>query len=228
MVAVNELEEFRKQYCETIIRIREVAAGSQFFPVYVKPEHHQESKHLVLDHPKVGVMNVHWKSKSYEFDLELPPKGLFNYKDSVGLFIRLPKRQWKRGLCQGTSSHLWLTKPWRVELNRRTVPTVGYSNLEFVQALYDRTYRPFEVVVGDLLTFKKVEEALSPRFALTLSPFSGEDDVLVLWYEDQVIGELYPEEPGIAVRQPVFLQEVRDYAKRNGIKWPVKSIETPT
>ena len=99
------------------------------------------------------------------------------------------------------------------------------SDLNFVNALYDRTYRHWESIVADLMTFQVVEEAMSPQFALTQSLFLGDEDVLLLWYEDQVIGEFYPTAPGIVIRQSVFGQEIQDFVKRKKIGWPVKFIE---
>lgn len=226
MPLVNELEEFRKQYSETIVRLREKKYGSQLFqPVYVQQEGAHSPQHLCVNHSSFGQIQVKWKSASYEWNTELPHRGLFNHKGAVGLFIRLPQRQWKRGLCPGTSKVEWITNNFRKDLNPITSTHVSLGDLSFVNALYDRTYRHWESVVADLLTFHTVEEALSPQFALTQSLFLGDDDVLLLWYEDQVVGELYPLAPGIVVRQAVFGQEIQDFVKRKKIGWPVKFIE---
>ena len=225
-MAVNELEEFRKQYSETIIRLREKKAGSSFLPVYVQQEGSHSPHHLCVNHSSFGQIQVKWKSASYEFDAELPRRGLFNHKGAVGLFIRLPQRQWKRGLCTGTSKVEWITNSFRHDLNPVTQIHASLGDLSFVNSLYERPYRHWESVVADLMTFQAIEEALSPQFALTQSLFLGDEDVLLLWYEDQVVGEFYPNAPGIVVRQGVFGQEIQDFVKRQKIGWPVKFIET--
>ncbi|MCI0560496.1 MAG: hypothetical protein MN733_18570, partial [Nitrososphaera sp.] len=222
---VNELEEFRKQYSETIIRMREKKGGS-FLPVYVNAEGAQTENHICVNHSSFGQMQVHWKSKLYELNTDLPKRGLFNYKGCVGLFLRTPQRQSKRGLCHGTSLIRWITYDWRKQLNMATVISPSLGDLSFVNSLYDREYRHWGNVVDNLLDRHVVEEALSPQFALSQSPFLDDEDVLLLWYEDQVVGEFYPREPGIVVRQDVFEQEVQDFVKRKKIAWPVTFFKT--
>ncbi|MCI0558218.1 MAG: hypothetical protein MN733_06960 [Nitrososphaera sp.] len=222
---VNELDEFRKQYSETIIRMREKKSGP-FMPVYIKTEGAHTPEHLCINHASFGQMQIRWKSKLYEWNTDLPRRGLFNHKGSVGLFLRTPQRQWKRGLCSGTSCIRWITYTWRRQLNGMTVPSASLGDLNFVNSLYDRAYRHWDDVVADLLARKSVEEALSPQFALSQSPFVDDQDVLILWYEDQVIGELYPKYPGVVVRQEIFEQEVCDFVKRKKMPWPVTFIKT--
>ncbi|MCI0550232.1 MAG: hypothetical protein L0287_04705 [Anaerolineae bacterium] len=222
---VNELEEFRKQYSETIIRLRE-KKGGPYQPVYVNTEGAHTPNHLCVNHSAFGQIQVHWKSQLYELNTDLPRRGLFNYNGCAGLFLRTPQRQWKRGLCSGTSNIRWLTYSWRKQLNMVTVISPSLGDLNFVNSLYDRVYRSWGTVIEDLLNSNVVEEAVSPQFALSRSPFVDEHDVLLLWYEDQVIGDVYPEEPGIIVRQEIFGQEVHDFVKRKKITWPVTFFKT--
>lgn len=223
---VNDLEEFRKQYSETIIRLREKTIGAPFRPVFVETEGAHSPQHICVNHSSFGQIQVHWKSKTYEWDTDLPKRGLFNHQGAVGLFLRLPQRQSKRGLCTGTAQVTWITNDWRKDLNPVTYTAYNLGNLNFVNSLYDRSYRHWQAVVADLMMLHITEEAISPQFALSQSLFLGDEDVLLLWYEDQIVGEFYPLAPGIVVRQSVFGQEIQDFVKRKKIGWPIKFIET--
>jgi hypothetical protein len=222
----NDFEEFRKQYGDTVIRMRTTKSLGPFVPVYVHSDLPPNLGHVYVDHPTLGTMNVQWNSSTYEWQFDLPERGLFNYANIVGLYIRVPKRQWKRGLCGGTSYCDWITRPWRERLNRLTIPAIGLLHLPMVHTLFNRVFKSWDVALDDLLESRSCEEALSLKFACTLCPHELGKKILLFWYEDQIIGEIYPIERYVMVYQTIFLQEVRDFFIRNKVSWQVKSLTT--
>jgi len=220
---VDEFEEFKKQYGRTIVRLK-TEKDTHFAPVYVN-ETVLEGQRITVDHATYGSLTVKWGSKNFVWDLELPERGLFNYNQHVGMFYRLPRRQWKRGLHEHTSAVEWITLPWRKDINPVLVAglPLPFSNLTYVDALYNRHHVTWDEATKKLREYRLSEAALSNQFALTLSPFEKDsNDVLLLWYEDQAVADIDCEDHKILVRQQPFIQEITDFVQRQRVPCQVK------
>jgi len=216
---VNEFAEFCKQYGETSIQVQELPEDKKFFSVYVDGAAGPDNL-LQVRHTNRGLLRIAYPSKKYMWQLDLPTRGLFNYQNHVGLYYRMPKRQWKRGLCSGNSAINWLTATWRHCLNPSIFQDIPLTDLNLVGAIYDRYFRTKSEIIEDLFAGRKTEEAFNEKFAVSLSPFSEETHILLLWYETQLIGDLTATD--IEVRHEPFLQEVIQYFGQGNRKWQVR------
>ena len=132
-----------------------------------------------------------------------PERRLFNTDKMALEFIRLPHRQYRRGICKDNVKiyspvrQLWSTDghPW-------TLPTLR-------AALYPKYPSCADEAIKELSNNKCISMALNEKFMLSLS-FTTKKDYLYLWYCNKCIG--YFHKDVFKIEHKLFTQEVLDNA----------------
>jgi hypothetical protein len=218
-MAVNEFEEFRKQYDHTFVRIK-FEDKSDYISAIIKLCSNDDPKnpYIVAYYPKIGNITINWNASKQNIDYSFPLTGLFNADSCFFMFHRYPERQWKRGIT-GTNSSI--SDPLRdIKLSfpelRATVPKLIALTSDLLDHAFVRVFPNDLQMACTMLQSPKMQGiALNPVFGLTLNHATDKDDEYILWKHLSMIGTVDVKSKTITVKEPVFYQEVMDFLKRN-------------
>jgi hypothetical protein len=140
------------------------------------------------------------------FSNRSPTLGFFNMKRGFGYGIRVPARQFKRGICtqnyNPVNSLDTLVRKELITFNLSTALNFAYE--EHKNCILD--------VIEELNSTDTIGRILNKDFAVSLNTFSPEN-LYLLWYKNTPVGEIYPDNKIIRVKYKHVKQEVMDYNK---------------
>lgn len=214
-MAVNEFEEFRKQYESTYIRIK-FNETSDYQVVFVTAcvSDTEKSPYFVVRSPTLGQCTVNWKDSKLSLDYTFPVLGLFNYDNSFYCFHRFPDRQWKRGISSGNShvsDPLSSVKRGRFGLGHE-VTQKSVINTDSLTAAFTRHPISLSNAVELLNAKKLIGVALNSTFGITLNPTINPN--MLLWKHMSMIGYVHQHSNELEVIVTTFEQEVSDFLNR--------------
>lgn len=129
----------------------------------------------------------------YEVDYILPNKSYFQYKKRACLLVRVPAKQYQRGLSANNTRVNSLTKTGsiqQIELNFDVLT-------EFVNK------QAFPSITKAILNkAKETSIVLAPRFAYV-------PDTRGIYADTSLVAEVRPDDKLIVVRHPIFLPEIK-------------------
>jgi hypothetical protein len=216
-MAVNEFEEFRKQYEKTFIRIK-FESSKDYHVVSVRQCVADDDKkpYIVVHNPKLGQCAINWNETKQDIDYSFPQIGLFNHRDRFLMFHRFPDRQWKRGVSSGNSH---IADPLRDILLR--VPDLRgmiHNSVSVDYPALTSAYHPdYPTNIDEAL--ERLEKpnqlgiCLNPVFGITKNPTKNED--YLMWKHLSIVGTLNKVVRTIRIEEPTFRQEVIDYINRS-------------
>ena len=133
----------------------------------------------------------------------IPPVGYYNINTQAHYLIKVPQRQWKRSFCNSI---------YKLKLDDNN-QRLGW---DVVKAILNPEYLDLNAVTTPFLS----NIALSKYFALKYI-----DEKTNLYYRQYQVGHLDFDNMTIHFKQPVLLQEIRDFFKYTGVtKWNLVGI----
>jgi len=130
-----------------------------------------------------------------------PERRLFNHKNMALEFIRLPHRQYRRGICKENVS---IYSPLRALWN-------GDGHAWNINTIRDVLYPKYPENIDGVLTLLNQKTAISvainDKFMLSLS-FTTAKEHYYLWYCNKCIG--YFHKDVFYIKHPLFTQEILD------------------
>jgi len=189
------IEEMNKKYSNThLVLIK--PDGKELLVTY---KGFSDGFHFFKDELNVDIKLRH------ETDVRIacvfPERRLFNIKGQALEFIRLPHRQYKRGICKDNIKiyspvrQLWSTDghPWNLTTLR--------------EALYPKYPASSEEALKQLTEQKCISIALNDKFMLSQS-FTNKKDHFYLWYCNKCIGFFHKDI--FKIEHKLFTQEILD------------------
>lgn len=141
-----------------------------------------------------------------KFSVKQPNLGFFNAETTFLYGIKVPDRQYKRGIC---SQNYNAINSIRTLLNKTiTLRDISYA-IEYMFTKPDCLLMP---AIEQLKNTDKVGIALNTNFAVSLNTYSPED-IYLLWYKNKPVAEVYTNSKTIKVKYKHVKQEIQDYNK---------------
>jgi len=181
-----------------------------------------ENTHLILINPDESETIVIYKGYSEGFhyfkdelnvDIKLrhetktrlvcafPERRLFNMENQALEFIRLPLRQYRRGICK---DNVRIYSPLRALYSKDGHP---WTIKHLKQALYPQYPQNVSEALDKLAKREVLSIALNEKFMLSLS-FTNKPDHIYVWYCNVCIGYFYKNT--FTIEHKLFVQEVLD------------------
>ena len=147
-----------------------------------------------------------------------PFSSKLKFTSGARIFLRNPRRQWRRSLCDETGMFTSPLKPFFNKVGK-TLPNEFYLfSFKVVEALLQPTYPTIREALAMLPRIWAV--AVSPMHCLTLSPA---DHKPLLCSFPGFIGELDEERQTITMKHSLATQEVLDFLTRtNQLQWKIR------
>lgn len=189
-------DDINRYYKNTYVKFKET--GDTLY--YIR----HVSREVIKGTDQTGTEFELWLSDEhpYEVDYILPNKSYFQYKKRACMLMRIPARQYQRGLSANNT---------RIQSISRTG---GANNLELDFSLLMSFVSKQEFLKIDKAVLNKAKDhsiALSPRFAYV------PDNKVIL--ADQVsVATVFPEEHKIVLRHPIFLPELKELVANTDYK----------
>lgn len=215
-MAVNEFDEFRKQYEKTFIRIKfENTNVYKVVNILACISDDEKNPYFVIHNPEIGQCAIKWNDTRQSLDYSFPKVGLFNHKHGFLLFHRFPERQWKRGITSANShigNPLWSIYT-RIPDYRRLnfeFPSITYSVLE--SAFHGYYPTNIDDAIYEIESESICGVCINGTFGITKNPMLQKE--YLFWKSLSIIGTVDVRTRTIEVIEPVFRQEVQDFLKR--------------
>ena len=191
------IDEMKKKYENThLVLIK--PDGSEILVTY---KGYSDGLHYFKDELGVNIKVRH--ETDYRIVCVFPERRLFNTDKAALEFIRLPNRQYRRGICK---DNVRIYSPVRA-LWSSEGSTWSLSTLH--DALYPKYPSCAEEVIKQLESKQKLSVALNDKFMISLS-FTTKKDHFYLWYCNKCIG--YFHKDMFKIEHKLFTQEVLDNA----------------
>ncbi|CAB4132756.1 hypothetical protein UFOVP249_8 [uncultured Caudovirales phage] len=183
-------EDINRYYRNTFVKFKET--GDTLY--YIR----QVSREVVRGTDETGTEFELWLSDEhpYEVDYILPNKSYFRYKKRACMLMRIPARQYQRGLSAGNT---------RVQSMGRSGGTT-LVELDFPLLMSFVSKQKFLKI--DQAVLNKARDhsiVLSSRFAYL-------PDTKTIYADHIAVASVIPEEQKIVVRHPIFLPELKSLA----------------
>lgn len=201
------LEEFSKRYTNT---------WCKFKKDYVVIIRGFEGPLLYLDSQQLGTMQLYYPKILEDLDLTPPVSGYFNHNNNALYLLKLPRRQWKRGLCQDNHeiynpiSRLVNSGVYRALLGRTSI-----------SALYNRVFMRDLTEIEAMLTNKTPIVSVAASLNLMISKSPVLKPKLVLWLGLIPCGFIDTGE--IQICDENFRQEVLDELRNSELNWKISN-----
>lgn len=192
----SSIQEMEKKYASTYL-ILVTKAGKEIVVLY---QGFVDGYHQFKDADGVNIRLSH--DTDYRVICSFPERKLFNHNNCVYEFMRLPNRQYRRGICKDNVKiyspvkAIWNTDghPWTIQL------------LE--AALHAEYPADAEEAIKSLQKQECLAKALSEKFMLTLSLENKFPERLELFYMNKLIG--YFTKDTFYIKHMMFKQEIFD------------------
>ena len=202
-------KDLKKKWANTMVRLK---LDNDFEPVLIK-DFLDNNLSIKCCHSKHGTILI--EANKYEWDVTLPERGWFNSVGGAHFCCHYSIRQWQKGVCNMTMHFFRPTINWRTPsfmLQLGAKPNI--SNFDNVSDAWEGRHITLDQAVPLLRGYRKLEVAISREIALTLSPLS-ECNLLVIWYDLTPIGWYDDKKDQILINNTAFHQELFDFVKRN-------------
>jgi hypothetical protein len=189
-------EDIHRYYRNTFVKFKET--GDTLY--YIR----SVNSEVVRGTDATGTEFELWLSDEhpYEVDYILPHKSFFQYKKRACLLVRVPAKQYQRGLSSSNTRVNALSKTGSVQ-----AVELGFDVLtEFVNK---QAFASLHKAV--LNKAKDASITLSPRFAYV-------PDMKAIYADTSLVAEVRPDEKLIVVRHPIFRPEISELAKGSEFK----------
>jgi hypothetical protein len=189
-------EDIHRYYRNTFVKFKET--GDTLY--YIR----SVNSEVVRGTDATGTEFELWLSDEhpYEVDYILPHKSFFQYKKRACLLVRVPAKQYQRGLSSSNTRVNALSKTGSVQ-----AVELGFDVLtEFVNK---QAFASLHKAV--LNKAKEASITLSPRFAYV-------PDMKAIYADTSLVAEVRPDEKLIVVRHPIFRPEISELAKGSEFK----------
>jgi hypothetical protein len=189
-------EDIHRYYRNTFVKFKET--GDTLY--YIR----SVNSEVVRGTDATGTEFELWLSDEhpYEVDYILPHKSFFQYKKRACLLVRVPAKQYQRGLSSSNTRVNALSKTGSVQ-----AVELGFDVLtEFVNK---QSFASLHKAV--LNKAKEASITLSPRFAYV-------PDMKAIYADTSLVAEVRPDEKLIVVRHPIFRPEISELAKGSEFK----------
>ena len=140
------------------------------------------------------------------FSVKPPIIGFFNNDTEFCYGIRIPNRQYKRGICQQNYNAIESIKTLRH--NRIILSDLAYT----IDYAYKEANCFIQNAIEQLENPKLTGRALNKNFAVSLNTLSPEN-IYLLWYKNKPVAEIYQNTKTIKVKYKHIKQEILDYNK---------------
>lgn len=140
------------------------------------------------------------------YSVRLPTLGFFNGKTSFYYGVRVPSRQYKRGICSQNYNIIDSIK----SLLNKTICTI--TTQEGILYAYKETKTLILNAIKELNEPNIIGRVLNKEFAVSLNTLSPEQ-IYLLWYKNKPVAEIYPNSGTIKVKYKHVKQEIIDYNK---------------
>jgi len=206
----EEHKDLKKKWAGTMVRVRLTPDGP-LEPVMIR-DFHENNTCVKCIHPSQGTIIL--RAAVYDWDVDLPDRGWFNTTGGAFFCAHKSWRQWQRGVCDATITLSRPTATWRGALSNALLLTrPSTSNFEHMDDAWKGQYPSFLESVDRLRQYRRCEVALSRDVALTLSPVSDINN-LVIWYDMTPVGWFDDKAKLIRVDNMTFHQELYDFVHR--------------
>ena len=199
-------QDFQQKYEGTYCRYTSPLNGKcEVFSLTSVEVHPASPPDLTLFSPKYGEIFLKYTTEA-ELDFTFPEIGYFSHEGKALRFMRNFERQWRKGICGGTSRVVF---PYD-QLYEVWFPGITHEILE-------SAFKPFErkSISGALLTLDNSTNVESEPLTKTLALGVGiKDEDRLLWFENEPIGELKGN--NILLHVQDFRQEITDYLRDTG------------
>lgn len=169
-----------------------------------------------------GNSHVHPLDGDITWSFEIPKARVYNFKNNVCKLVRLPHRQWKKGLCSETFSTHENLFPYLTKF--KVIPgemyhhfTWGTTNLNTM--LEEMGPIPFKKSLEAVLKQQALARVFSDRVSLSQGVMSKNP---TLWFDSAVIGEFLTKSDRVVLRGPEFQFEIESIFAEHGIEVVVK------
>lgn len=194
----EHIHDFQRRYQGTIVMVK-LPPKEEFVPMLVSAIEYVGDceASMTMSSNVLGKIRLNMANE-YEMKFEFPECGVFQlHKDAI-VFRRLPKRQWRKGICSENSAVF--------PVYHRVVDAKGPAlTTETVSAALEK--KCYSAQTGlDLLKQGYRSVALGNNFALCQS-FNG-DTGPVIFHWDRVIGTLSKGEKKIQLSEKIFSKEM--------------------
>lgn len=189
-------DDINRYYRNTFVKFKET--GDTLY--YIR----HVSREVVTGTDQTGTEFELWFSDEhpYEVDYILPNKSYFQFKKRACMLMRIPARQYQRGLSAGNT---------RIQSMSRTG---GTNVLELDFSLLMSFVSKQEFLKIDKAVINKARDhsiVLSPRFAYV-------PDTKIIYADHIAVATVIPDEQKIVVRHPIFLPELKELASNTDYK----------
>lgn len=194
----NEIDEMSKKYLNTYLLLR--TAGERDIVVcYLGFE---GDYHIFSDENGVKIKLSH--ATKQRIFCKFPERILFNHNKQALEFVRLPNRQYRRGICKDNAI---IQDPVRILWGLATSSNLNHKILQ--SALKAQYPENCESAINTLLKPEAVSIALNSKFAISLS-FTKDPDIYFLFYSNKCIGYWTQKDKKFVIKNKEFRQEVLD------------------
>lgn len=189
------IQEMDKKYTNTFVILQKPSGEEQV----IMYKGFDGDFHLFQDEQGVNLRVKH--ETNVKIFCKFPERCLFNTDSQALEFIRLPNRQYRRGICKENAR---IYSPQRQFFNGDGHPW-NISTLH--HALYPEYPSNCEEAIAKLATKKMISVAINDQFMISHS-ITNEKDIFHLFFSNKVIG--YWKQGIFYIKHQLFKQEVLD------------------
>lgn len=190
------IDEMRKKYENTFLILIKPDGTEEV----VSYKGYSDGFHYFKDELEVSIKLRH--ETNYRVVCVFPERRMFNHGKQALEFIRLPHRQYRRGICRenvriySPVRHLWQQEahPWTISTLR--------------DALFPTYPENIEKAITQLRNKEVISVALNAKFSLTLNFTNVKKEIFFLFYCNKCVATV--EKDVIKVGHPLFKQEILD------------------
>jgi hypothetical protein len=219
MAEVNLWQEFKKQYAGTFFRVRLKSGAKRivFWPSDWDMDN--ETTTFSVKTRNEGTMVLKFNSTKYkDFDFKFPDVGMFNLDGMSWAFLRIPQRQWHRGICNGTAQIKDLipaARSRRVASYNQIHSVLSHETLAaaFWGDYPSSLVQACEQLNGETMFGIALNRQLSLLVDFREEKFNSNFNKILYWFSVP-IGEVSLTNKTIMMHNHVLAQEVIDYMNR--------------
>jgi len=189
------IQEMDKKYTNTYVVLQK-PNGEECIVIY---KGYNDNYHIFQDENSVSLRVKH--DTNLKVFCKFPERCLFNTEGLALEFVRLPNRQYRRGICKENAR---IYSPPRLLWGGDGHP---WSIKVLQEALYPTYPKSCEEAIEGIKNKKRASTALSPEFMISHS-ITETKDILHLFFSNKVIG--YFKDGVFFIKHALFRQEVLD------------------
>jgi len=214
----DKIIEFEKRYLETYLYLEfpNKVTESGFF--YLSGVKNRDSTNPLLEFSNENWNIVVSPLSDVIITARWPESGLFNYKNTIYIFNKIPQRQWKRGVSSGNSE----IRNVGASLAQATGRIYYRLDSEILNAAVKEEYpKTIEDACFNLRYSNNIGLAFSREFSIFISPFKPGKDMneFLLTRNETPVGLIFLGEKKIQIMNEFLQQEIKDLITTEGSLW---------